>query len=100
MGTLPIVLSLSQQTVPREAIEVILVADSQEHPELEALLPQLDSLARLVHAPGAHYYAQKNRGAEAAQAPVLGFIDSDCVPRNTWVETALKHLSDDSTAPE
>jgi len=91
--------SLSQQTVPREAIEVILVADPQEHPELEALLPELDPLARLVHAPGAHYYAQKNRGAEVAETPVIGFIDSDCIPVNTWVETVLKHLTANSATP-
>lgn len=91
--------ALSRQTVPREAIEVILVADPREHPELETLLPQLDPQARLVSAPGAHYYAQKNRGAEAARGRVVGFIDSDCIPVSTWVATVLNQLGNDSGAP-
>ena len=84
--------SLQQQTIPREDIEIIVVIDSGQNPELEEKIAKLDPQAKIVEAPGAHYYAQKNRGAEVARATVIGFIDSDCTPVNTWVETVLRRL--------
>ena len=91
--------SLRRQSLTQGALELIVVADPQKHPELKALLSQLDPAARLLAAPGAHYYAQKNRGAEAARSPIIGFIDSDCVPCPTWAATVLGHLAGDPDPP-
>ncbi|MHA7815618.1 MAG: glycosyltransferase family 2 protein [Pseudohaliea sp.] len=87
--------ALASQTVPQEELEVLVVADPAVHPELRQWLAQQAPGVRLVDAPGAHYYAQKNRGAEAASAPVVGFIDADCVPLASWAECVLGYLSTD-----
>lgn len=39
-------------------------------------------------------YAARNRGAEAARGPILGFTDADCVPAPGWVAAACKMFED------
>jgi hypothetical protein len=44
----------------------------------------------MIDAPELHYYAQKNRGAREARAPIVAFIDSDCIPAKTWAASILE----------
>ena len=45
---------------------------------------------RLLPAPGASYYQQKNTGAAAATGDVVVFLDSDVVPEEGWLESILR----------
>lgn len=48
----------------------------------------------IVHcAPDANVSELRNRGAEAATAPTLAFLDSDCVPRRGWLRACRSALS-------
>ena len=84
--------ALQHQSVSRDSIEIIVVIDPIQHPGLKRHLEALDFDLHIAEAPDAHYYAQKNRGAAVASADVIGFIDSDCTPVSTWVETVLRRL--------
>lgn len=81
--------SLATQSAPAVDIEALVVRDPALLPNLP--LPQsLNGLTvRVVDAPGAHYYAQKNRGAEHAHADILACLDSDCVPVTEWASSIL-----------
>jgi glycosyltransferase involved in cell wall biosynthesis len=84
--------ALGQQTMARREIEIIVVVDPDRDREMGAHLLAMDGALRIIEAPGAHYYAQKNRGAEAARADIVAFLDSDCRPCATWAETMVRHL--------
>jgi glycosyltransferase involved in cell wall biosynthesis len=74
----------------REPVEFLLVeADdgSQVPDDLQKILPGL----RVVHAPGKTSYDLKNRGAEAATADFVVFIDADCPPRPGWWRAIIEH---------
>ena len=85
--------ALGEQTLPREAFEVLVVADPADHPSLDGLLSRVAPRARLVHAPAMHYYAQKNLGARSARGRIVGFIDSDCIPKPSWGASVVEAFS-------
>ena len=76
--------ALAAQTLAREEMEFIVVIDPDRHPDLGKYVAATQPQARVVEASGRHYYAQKNLGARRACSPLVGFIDSDCLPAETW----------------
>ncbi len=89
---LEVINALRRQCVAAGDIEIIVVIDPEEQPDLGELLQEDVADIVIVEALGAHYYAQKNRGAHAASGAILGFIDSDCVPAGTWAAVVLEVL--------
>ena len=74
----------------REPVEFLLVEpiDSNHVPDdLQRILPGL----RIVRAAGRTSYDLKNRGAQAATADFVVFIDADCPPRPGWWRAIIEH---------
>ena len=81
---------LASQTLAPDRYEVIVVVDPRLQPDLVAHLAVRHPHVRVVEAPGAHYYAQKNAGARHARGHIVGFVDADCDPVPTWGETVIE----------
>ena len=81
--------ALAAQTLRPEEMEFIVVIDPDRHPDLSKYVAATQPQARIVTARGQHYYAQKNLGARHARGPLVGFIDSDCLPAATWAASIV-----------
>ena len=79
--------SLAAQTLPPDRFEVIVVDNgSRVLPEAEvARFP----FARLVVEPVAGPGPARNRGIALARAPIMGFLDSDCIAEPGWLAALL-----------
>lgn len=82
--------ALADQTLSSDRVETFVVADTRLHPTLRAHLSSSAPQVRMIDAPELHYYAQKNHGARVSRAPIVAFIDSDCIPAKTWAATILE----------
>lgn len=91
--------SLSAQTLPPEAFEVVIVDDGSA-PETRAAIEAAAARA----APGASLRtlrndiprgpgAGRNQGWRAARAPLVAFTDDDCVASREWLRAALEASS-------
>ena len=82
---------LANQSLPARELEVIVVDDAgTADPEAispDAALPANVQIIR--HAANSGAAAARNTGAHAARAPVIAFIDDDCVPEATWAERLI-----------
>lgn len=87
--------ALEDQTAP--SYEVVVVDDASDDADAVAAVVDGAPHARLVRGEGRGPAAARNRGAEAARAPVLCFTDDDCRPSPGWIE-ALAGRVDESTA--
>jgi len=78
--------SLAAQTLPSEQFEVVLV-DASDVPVVD-IAAEFSGRLRLVHLPGPNLgvAGNRNRGADAASAELLAFLDDDCVAHRTWLE--------------
>lgn len=87
---------LKSQTLSSGAFEIILVDDGSKDGTLETakrLKAELDlDNLRIVHQDNAGPAAARNHGIRLAQAPVIAFLDSDCVPQPGWLENLLAPL--------
>ena len=76
--------SLSRQTLPRAAFEIVIVDDGSPSPvQLGAAAG--DPGVRLVRQARSGPAAARNRGAREARAPLLLFVDDDCTVAPGWV---------------
>jgi len=68
--------------------EIVVVDNGSDKPldELQAVFP----LVRFVTEPERGAAAARNRGVADTTAPVLLFIDADCLPARDWVATARR----------
>lgn len=66
-----------------------LVADNDSPADLAPLAAAFPRV-RFVTEPQKGAAAARNRGAAETTAPVLAFLDSDCVPAQDWLATALR----------
>jgi GT2 family glycosyltransferase len=78
--------SLACQTLPSDQFEVVLV-DASDVPVFD-IVADFSGQLRLVHLPGPNLgvAGNRNRGAGAASADLLAFLDDDCVAHATWLE--------------
>jgi len=78
--------SLAAQTLPPEQFEVVLV-DASDVPVVD-IAREFSGRLRLVHLPGPNLgvAGNRNRGADAASADLLAFLDDDCVAHTTWLQ--------------
>jgi GT2 family glycosyltransferase len=79
--------SLTRQTYPRSAFEVIVVDDGSTAPIAGVVAQFSDRLdIRLIRQPRAGPAAARNCGIAAARANVLAFTDDDCCAAPDWLE--------------
>lgn len=87
--------SLENQSLEKEAYEVIVVSDG---PDLETRgfmkhwLSQTDINAEYLHGEvNEGPAAARNRGWRSAQAALIAFTDDDCLPDKDWLASLLKN---------
>jgi GT2 family glycosyltransferase len=82
--------ALARQETDR-TFEVIVVDDGYA-PPLEQADVDMCSVARVLHAGGVGPGQARNRGVEAAAAPLILFTDDDTAPSSRWVEAVCSYF--------
>lgn len=78
--------SLVAQTMPREAFEVVVI-DVSDPPVKEVLAEYAEKLNLIHHVgPNLGVAGNRNVGGARARAPVMAFLDDDCVADSCWLE--------------
>lgn len=83
--------SLDRQTLPRNRFELV-IADNQSPQGLEAVETVVNGRGRVVSVPERGAGPARNAGAKATSAPLLAFIDADCIAHPEWLERGLAAL--------
>jgi GT2 family glycosyltransferase len=92
--------ALEDQTLPPAHLEIIVVDDggisSREESRVGSRFPEQVQLIR--HAENSGAATARNTGARAAQAPLIAFLDDDCIPESEWAEHLLTRSTQASGA--
>ena len=86
------VMTLENQTLARDEYEIIVVDNSEN-----GVIPEevsLPSNVQLIHESQPGSYAARNRGAKIAIGEIYAFTDSDCIPDQNWLKSALIYFND------
>ena len=88
--------SLLRQDVDGRGFEVVISVSDADAPEDLAVARRLaaDSRVRVVVAPRIGPAAARNAGVDTARAPLIAFLDDDCVARPGWLAAMVRRLSD------
>lgn len=86
--------ALRDQTFPLKEVELILVGSAAQARRWEAAHGGTEPFGRVlaVAADGAHYYALKNLGADAASGDLLALTNSDVRPEPGWLAALVGGL--------
>jgi glycosyltransferase involved in cell wall biosynthesis len=84
--------ALTQQTYPKASYEVIIVDNgSDESPQkLSSDLQDFELKFLIENKVGS--YAARNLGIQHSRGDILAFTDSDCIPKESWIEKGVKRL--------
>ena len=86
--------ALARQTLPREDWEVVVIDDGSTDNTGEVAAA---GGARVIRFPANRGVgAARNAGVAEARAPVLAFIDDDCIPQPDWLEQLIEPFRDSS----
>ncbi|KAJ4947022.1 hypothetical protein JOQ06_009064, partial [Pogonophryne albipinna] len=77
--------------------EIILVDDYSDNPEDGALLGKIEKIRVLRNDRREGLMRSRVRGADAAVAPVLTFLDSHCECNDHWLEPLLERVAEDKS---
>jgi len=85
--------SLAEQTLPRDAFEVIVV-DNGSQDRTIAIAQRFDGALRLrvLDREGVPVSAMRNSGAAVARGRFLAFLDADCIAPPHWLKLAMNPL--------
>jgi len=75
-------------------IQVIVVDDGSDDAQAMALVASRSGARLLRHEYCRGPAAARNTGLRAAATSVVAFLDSDVVPRDSWLEVLMLHLAD------
>jgi glycosyltransferase involved in cell wall biosynthesis len=81
--------ALKNQTYPKKYFEVIIVNNDQGNPTPQFPLPENFKFLT-EEKPGS--YAARNTGILASKGEILAFTDSDCIPNQNWIKSAVIFL--------
>jgi GT2 family glycosyltransferase len=84
--------ALVQQTYPAELTEII-VSDNGSPQGIEAVRACIAGRAGLVQSQTRGAGPTRNCGVVASSAPLLAFIDSDCIPEPQWLSGGVAALA-------
>lgn len=99
-GIPALVAALASQTLAPERFEVVFVDDCSTdgtRDVLARLVRSFPAPVRLLHTPvnTGGPAAPRNIGWRAAEAPVIAFLDDDCLPAPPWLEEGLAVMQAD-----
>ncbi|CAG11012.1 unnamed protein product, partial [Tetraodon nigroviridis] len=89
--------SVLKKSPPHLVKEIILVDDYSDNPEDGALLGKIEKIRVLRNDRREGLMRSRVRGADAATAPVLTFLDSHCECNAHWLEPLLERVAEDKT---
>ena len=92
-----LIAALERQTLPRDRFELVIGDDGSTDGSLDNIATE-DGWIRVVRGEASNAYTARNRAAAIARAPVLVFVDSDCVPEPEWLERGIAALEDADAA--
>ncbi|MGJ8583658.1 MAG: glycosyltransferase family 2 protein [Marinosulfonomonas sp.] len=75
-----------------ENVEVLVIDNGSPIPPGEKLLPYFPTV-RFLTEPEKGAGPARNRGVRESRAPILAFLDADCIPASDWVNVARAGLS-------
>lgn len=82
------------QTYPQDKFEVYVVNNDADD-SFNNRFPIEENITMLDEAkPGS--YAARNKALQYVKGEYIGFTDSDCIPQNDWIETAVTYFLADS----
>ena len=89
--------SLAAQALAPERFEVLVVDNGSAAPpaELVARFPGMRLVAETTPGPG----PARNRGIALARAPIVAFLDSDCIAEPGWLPALLAGFAADPDCP-
>uniref|UniRef100_A0A3Q4GNF4 Polypeptide N-acetylgalactosaminyltransferase n=1 Tax=Neolamprologus brichardi TaxID=32507 RepID=A0A3Q4GNF4_NEOBR len=88
------VVSVLKKSPPHLVKEIILVDDYSDNPEDGALLGKIEKVRVLRNDRREGLMRSRVRGADAATAPVLTFLDSHCECNDHWLEPLLERVAE------
>uniref|UniRef100_A0A7N8WKE7 Polypeptide N-acetylgalactosaminyltransferase n=1 Tax=Mastacembelus armatus TaxID=205130 RepID=A0A7N8WKE7_9TELE len=91
------VVSVLKKSPPHLVKEIILVDDYSDNSEDGALLGKIEKVRVLRNDRREGLMRSRVRGADAATAPVLTFLDSHCECNDHWLEPLLERVAEDKT---
>uniref|UniRef100_A0A6Q2Z6J9 Polypeptide N-acetylgalactosaminyltransferase n=1 Tax=Esox lucius TaxID=8010 RepID=A0A6Q2Z6J9_ESOLU len=91
------VVSVLKKSPPHLVKEIILVDDYSDNPEDGALLGKIEKIRVLRNDRREGLMRSRVRGADAATAGVLTFLDSHCECNEHWLEPLLERVAEDKT---
>uniref|UniRef100_A0A4W5RMS1 Polypeptide N-acetylgalactosaminyltransferase n=1 Tax=Hucho hucho TaxID=62062 RepID=A0A4W5RMS1_9TELE len=91
------VVSVLKKSPPHLVKEIILVDDYSDNPEDGALLGKIEKIRVLRNDRREGLMRSRVRGADAATASVLTFLDSHCECNEHWLEPLLERVAEDKT---
>src|SRR5690554_1508712 len=81
-----VISALHNQSISRKNLEIIVV-DNGSIDSTASLAKTLG--ATVIYFPEGNVGAVRNKGAKHAQSNIVAFLDADCLPSDTWIETGL-----------
>lgn len=82
--------ALSNQSFPKELFEIIVVNNDPQDLVPDSLFCPENCTMIVEAKPGS--YAARNAALQLSQGRIIGFTDSDCVPRADWIKKAVDFL--------
>lgn len=82
--------ALHSQSYPLDKYEIIVV-DNNSDVDIRDWVKQFP-LGKFFSEKKIGSYAARNKGISVARGPIIGFTDSDCIPRPDWIEKGVQYF--------
>ena len=85
--------ALEKQDFPKEQFIVVVVDNGSENLPVISDALTIKSILLVESKPGS--YSARNKGVRSVECEIYAFTDSDCIPCDTWLSSAVARLEKD-----